>query len=351
MPLKAIIEEQLNKQSGTNDQEVLKHVSSMIHLKMLEKIAGNQTDLNIYQKYILTYNKANQDSLTQVMDEQYKTIDPDLLRNGLRALAMSNEAYFTIRNRFAKSLATFSICSYILGIGDRHLENFLIDFSEGSLIGIDFGHAFGSATEVLPVPELMPFRLTRQMLSVFSPISTTLCDFSNENVGTGLLFESMVHVMRALHNNRHILLNTMDVFIKEPLVDWLKNAKRNPQFYSEFASSEATASASSTGSDASLDSDQTLMKWYPQRKVELARMKLEMANPKVIFKSDAQANLTIKKGIKYIERAIEGDPEVNKRAKVGEKCSSIKEQVECLIDMATDVKILGRTYVGWCPQF
>ncbi|EFC47806.1 DNA dependent protein kinase catalytic subunit [Naegleria gruberi] len=352
MPLKAIIEEQLNKQTGTHDQEVLKHPSASIHLKMLEKVSGSKgAEYTLYQKYLVTYSNADQDMLEQTMDEQYKLIDPDLLRNGLRSLAMSNEAYFTIRNRFAKSLATFSISSYVLGIGDRHLENFLVDFSEGSLIGIDFGHAFGSATEILPVPELMPFRLTRQMLAIFSPISTTLDDFANENVGTGLLFESMVHCMRALHNNRHILLNTMDVFIKEPLVDWLKNAKKNPQFYQMSAENLPNSASSSSSSEASQDGDQSLMKWYPQRKVELAKMKLELANPKVIFKSDAQANLHLKKGLKYVDRAIEGDPKTNKRAKVGETCSSIKEQVECLIDMATDVKILGRTYIGWGAQF
>lgn len=33
----------------------------------------------------------------------------------------------------------------------------------GALIGIDFGVAFGIGTSALPVPELMPFRLTRQL--------------------------------------------------------------------------------------------------------------------------------------------------------------------------------------------
>jgi DNA-dependent protein kinase catalytic subunit len=28
----------------------------------------------------------------------------------------------------------------------------------GGLVGIDFGHAFGTATQFLPIPELMPFR-------------------------------------------------------------------------------------------------------------------------------------------------------------------------------------------------
>ncbi|KAL9649605.1 hypothetical protein ABK040_003282 [Willaertia magna] len=361
LPLKAMIESELSKQQDQNQGgEVLKHPSTVIHMRMLEKIAGQQAQqLNQYQKYLLCYQKTNQEFLEQVMNEQYKVINPDLLRNSIQSLAMSQESYFTIRNKFCKTLSAFNICSYIIGIGDRHLENFLVHQAEGTIIGIDFGHAFGSATEVLPVPELLPFRLTRQLLSVTSPISTTLDDFSNENIGIGWYMENMVHVLSALHSNRHLLLNTMDVFIKEPLVDWLKYAKRNPQFYSE-SSLELSSSSNNSNNkvnkkeeeeEEEIKKDEQLMKWYPKRKVELARKKLELYNPVEIFKSDANANVMIKKGIKYIEKAIEGDPEINKRAKVGEICKSVKEQVECLIDLATDVKILGRTYIGWCPQF
>ena len=41
-----------------------------------------------------------------------------------------------------------STCQYILGIGDRHLSNSMIDLNTGQMVGIDFGHAFGSATQV-----------------------------------------------------------------------------------------------------------------------------------------------------------------------------------------------------------
>ena len=36
----------------------------------------------------------------------------------------------------------------------------------------------------------------------------------------GLLEGSMIHSLRALRNNADLLLNTMDVFVKEPSVDW-----------------------------------------------------------------------------------------------------------------------------------
>lgn len=57
-------------------------------------------------------------------------------------------------------MATFSIASYLIGVGDRHLENFLVDTTDGEVFGIDFGIAFGSGTQ-LALPELMPFRLTQ----------------------------------------------------------------------------------------------------------------------------------------------------------------------------------------------
>jgi hypothetical protein len=35
-------------------------------------------------------------------------------------------------------------------IGDRHASNFMYEEKSGRLVGIDFGHAFGSATTLLP---------------------------------------------------------------------------------------------------------------------------------------------------------------------------------------------------------
>ena len=70
-------------------------------------------------------------------------------RRVYRGMSASNEAYYRLRREFAVSHAQLSISHYILGIGDRHLSNFMIDQHTGAVIGIDFGHTFGSATQVL----------------------------------------------------------------------------------------------------------------------------------------------------------------------------------------------------------
>ena len=104
----------------------------------------------------------------------------------------------------------------------------------GRLISIDFGHAFGSATELLPVPELIPFRLTRQMIGFLEPLGVAgLLRVPMINVLEGRfdVKETMIKVSPltpyfqiALRNNQDLLLNVMDIFVKEPLMDWKKIA-------------------------------------------------------------------------------------------------------------------------------
>ena len=49
------------------------------------------------------------------------------------------EEFLAMRQTYAASLAAISICGYIVGVGDRHSENFLLHPASGELIPIDFG--------------------------------------------------------------------------------------------------------------------------------------------------------------------------------------------------------------------
>lgn len=69
-------------------------------------------------------------------------------RRSFMSLASTTESFILLRSNFVKTLATINISQYILGIGDRHLSNFMVDLDTGGLVGIDFGHAFHSATQV-----------------------------------------------------------------------------------------------------------------------------------------------------------------------------------------------------------
>lgn len=69
-------------------------------------------------------------------------------RRGFLRMSTTPEAFLSLRSHFSSSHAVLCVSHWILGIGDRHLSNFMINTETGGMIGIDFGHAFGSATQV-----------------------------------------------------------------------------------------------------------------------------------------------------------------------------------------------------------
>lgn len=48
-------------------------------------------------------------------------------------------SWFESRMAYTKSVATTSMVGFILGIGDRHLSNILIDKKTAEVVHIDFG--------------------------------------------------------------------------------------------------------------------------------------------------------------------------------------------------------------------
>jgi phosphatidylinositol kinase/protein kinase (PI-3 family) len=51
-------------------------------------------------------------------------------------------SWFAMRLNYTRSVATTSIVGHILGLGDRHTSNILIESSTGEVVHIDLGIAF-----------------------------------------------------------------------------------------------------------------------------------------------------------------------------------------------------------------
>lgn len=55
-----------------------------------------------------------------------------------------------------------SVIGYVIGLGDRHLSNILIDLETGEVVHIDYNMCFEKA-KTLRVPERVPFRMTQNI--------------------------------------------------------------------------------------------------------------------------------------------------------------------------------------------
>lgn len=54
----------------------------------------------------------------------------------------SSEVWFERRTNYTRSLAVMSMVGYILGLGDRHPSNLMLDRLSGKILHIDFGDCF-----------------------------------------------------------------------------------------------------------------------------------------------------------------------------------------------------------------
>ncbi|XP_065804990.1 DNA-dependent protein kinase catalytic subunit isoform X2 [Labrus bergylta] len=277
---------------------------------------------NTAAMYAPAYKKAKRNDTVNTFLKVLQHWPTDLLKRAFLKMCNGPEAFLSLRSHFISSHALLCISHWILGIGDRHLSNFMINMETGGMVGIDFGHAFGSATQFLPVPELMPFRLTQQFVNLMQPLKES-----------GLIQSVMVHALRAYRAEPDLLLNTMDVFVKEPSLDWknfeLKQLKKGGTWTEDVNTKE--------------------INWYPLQKVNFARRKLEGANPAAITSEELKLGFEKTEAFSGMQSVVLGTEEHNVRARLPADGLSVEQQVDCLLDQAMDPNVLGRVWMGWEP--
>ena len=76
------------------------------------------------------------------------------------------EAWFAARLRYTRSCAVMSIVGHVLGLGDRHGENVLLEQGDGGTFHVDFNCLFDKGL-TFEKPELVPFDSTKTRSSLF----------------------------------------------------------------------------------------------------------------------------------------------------------------------------------------
>ncbi|KAM3870953.1 serine/threonine-protein kinase ATR [Diretmus argenteus] len=122
-------------------------------------------------------------------------------------------SWYSSRSAYCRSTAVMSMVGYILGLGDRHGENILFDSFTGECIHVDFNCLFNKG-ETFDVPEVVPFRLTQNMVHAMGPMGTE-----------GLFRQACEVTLRLMRDQREPLMSVLKTFLHDPLVEWSKQAK------------------------------------------------------------------------------------------------------------------------------
>jgi FKBP12-rapamycin complex-associated protein len=121
----------------------------------------------------------------------------------------NSEEWLERRTNFTRSLAVMSMVGYILGLGDRHPSNLMLDQISGRVLHIDFGDCFEVAMHREKFPERVPFRLTRML--------TRAMEVSGIEGSYRSTCEKTLSVLR---DNKGSLVDMLEAFVHDPLISW-----------------------------------------------------------------------------------------------------------------------------------
>eukprot|EP00924_Labyrinthula_sp_SR-Ha-C_P002636 augustus_masked-scaffold_13-processed-gene-2.12-mRNA-1 protein AED:0.01 eAED:0.04 QI:0/-1/0/1/-1/1/1/0/370 len=224
---------------------------------------------------------------------------PPVFNNFFVENSVDMDCWYDLRKSFARSTATASMVGYVVGIGDRHTQNILVDKSNAEVVHIDFGFVF-DRSKLLRVPEMVPFRLTPDIVDGFGFTGTA---------GTfQLCSEKVLDLMR---KNFEIILTICDVFLHDPFYQWLVTPK-----------------------DLLEKSDRNEDIFSYTDEIELIEDEGDVVE-------QASTNAVAQRALTVVKEKLLGNHNPS-----GQKFD-VPTQVRSLIREATDKKTLSKMYAGW----
>ncbi|XP_035241866.1 serine-protein kinase ATM [Anguilla anguilla] len=207
------------------------------------------------------------------------------------------------RLAYTRSVATSSIVGYIVGLGDRHIQNILIDELSAELVHIDLGVAFEQG-KILPTPETVPFRLSRDIV-----------DGMGISGVEGVFRRCCEKTMEVMRSSQEALLTIVEVLLYDPLFDWTMNPLKAFHLQQQHEEqTELNATLSSTPGGDVLDAPG------------------KASDTQSFNKVAERVLLRLQEKLKGVEEGA---------------VLSVSGQVNLLIQQAMDPKNLSRLFPGW----
>ncbi|KAL7287805.1 hypothetical protein TKK_0018180 [Trichogramma kaykai] len=233
----------------------------------------------------------------------------------------SSEVWFDRRTNYTRSLAVMSMVGYILGLGDRHPSNLMLDRLSGKILHIDFGDCFEVAMTREKFPEKIPFRLTRMLINAMEVTGIE-----------GTYRRTCESVMSVLHRNKDSLMAVLEAFVYDPLLNWRLMDNAVPKGKRSDNQSISVSSSQEQG-----DLMDSLIATLPKKGVPCS---IENEG------DNNQPEALNKKALQIINRVRD---KLTGRDFSHEETLTVQRQVDLLIEQATNNENLCQCYIGWCP--
>ncbi|AGO13593.1 AaceriAGL287Wp [[Ashbya] aceris (nom. inval.)] len=214
-----------------------------------------------------------------------------VLRNFFYETFLDPEEWLLAKATYTKGVVTNSIVGHILGLGDRHLNNILLDKFTGEPIHIDLGVAFDQG-KLLPLPELVPFRLTRDIVDGFGVMGVE-----------GMFRKNCEKVYGLLRKERERVMCVLNVLKWDPLYSWKMTPLRRQKLQGKLVDGDSPTDSIMTSFPDSSDNDES------------------------------------RRALKGVEDKLLGNG------------LSVEATVQELIHRATDVSNLAVIFMGWSPFY
>ena len=239
------------------------------------------------------------------------------------------EAWLVKRTNYVRSLATMSMVGYILGLGDRHLSNIMMQRVSGKVVHIDFGDLFEATMKRKDFPERVPFRLTRMLTKAMEA-----CGIEGNYRAT------CNNVMEVIRENKDSLLAILESFVTDPLLNWRLMTYE-------------MLNKSTTDINKKAISKQDI------KQIGLNESKLKIPMESLSGRLEIQIrqnfadNSHIKEGDTLNKKALEAVTRIKAKLQGNDFKNalnlSVEQQVSALISQATSDENISQAYIGWNP--
>eukprot|EP01133_Synstelium_polycarpum_P004009 gene4009-4642_t len=200
-------------------------------------------DVPVYVKHNKGYSKMMEASTNKLETflKQVLPNTPPVFHNWFLRSFPDPLAWLEARTSFTSTSAVMAMIGSVIGLGDRHGDNILLNTTNGESIHVDLNCVFWKG-ETFHVPERVPFRMTQNIIDAFG---VSGCE--------GAFRTNCEHTLRVIRSNRDAFVNVLETLIYDPFIEWRDQSLSKPLEFINLATRKIQGNPEGVGLTLSIE--------------------------------------------------------------------------------------------------